>query len=282
MSTPRSIARHATLRVDHPSREFATAISLHAGSLGSEISPFVDLTEFEMAYPTFAPHPHAGFSAVTYLFEDSAGSFRNRWSKGGDALIGPGSLHWTQAGSGMLHEEIPTEPGVTCHGVQMFVRLAAADELTPPEAFHLDAHEIVELTPRPGVRIRVLAGRFDGVDAGIAIRNDLTFAEVHMAGGCTVSLPAPVGHGAFVFLQRGAVASGGTTIAGGDAAAFADDGGHVELTATADASFLFGAARPLGEPMHPRGSFIMSTVERLDEAMSAFRRGDMGHLDPSF
>ena len=55
-----------------------------------------------------------------------------------------------------------------------------------------------------------------------------------------------------------------------------------ELTATEGASFLFGAGRPLNEPMHARGSFIMSSTLRLDEAAAAFRRGDMGHLDASF
>jgi hypothetical protein len=40
----------------------------------------------------------------------------------------------------------------------MFVKLAADDELSPPEAFHLDPDDIVELTPEPGVRIRLLAG----------------------------------------------------------------------------------------------------------------------------
>lgn len=282
MATARTIASHVTLRVDHPSPGFETAISLNTGSIGHDLSPFVDLTEFEMSQPVFRPHPHAGFSAVTYLFEDSPGSFRNRWSKGGDALIGPGSLHWTQAGAGMMHEEVPTEPGTTCHGLQMFVKLAAADELTPPEAFHLDAHEIVELAPSDGVRIRILAGRLGTTSAGIAIRNDLAFAEVHLAAGAEVVLPAPADHTAFVFVQRGGVRGGDTAIVGGDAAAFADDGDRVALSATDATSFLFGAGRPLREAAIARGPFIMSTAERLDEAAASFRRGDMGRLDPSF
>ena len=282
MGTARTIASHETLRVDHPSPGFETAVSLNAGSLGHDLSPFVELTEFEMSQPVFRPHPHAGFSAVTYLFEDSAGAFRNRWSKGGDALIGPGSIHWTQAGAGMMHEEVPTEPGVACHGVQMFVKLAAADELTPPEAFHLDPDEIVELAPEPGVRIRVLAGRLGDTAAGIGIRNDLAFAEVHLARGATVALPAPTDHNAFVFVQRGATTSGGAAIAARDAAAFDHDGDQVELTATAATSLLFGAGPPLREPAFARGPFIMSSTDRLDAASAAFQRGEMGRLEPSF
>lgn len=282
MAPSRTIASHHRLRVDHPAPGFDVAVSLNAGSIDHDISPFVDLTEFEMSQPVFRPHPHAGFSAVTYLFEDSLGTFRNRWSKGGDELIGPGALHWTQAGAGMVHEEVPTEPGITCHGVQMFVKLAAADELSPPEAFHLDPEDVVELTPGPGVRIRVLAGRLGEASAGIAIRNDLAFAEVHLAAGATVALPAPADHNAFVFLQRGATTSGDATLVAGDAAAFQPDGDQVELAAVEPSSLLFGAGRPLGEPAHARGPFIMSTIERLDAAAAAFQRGEMGHLEPSF
>ncbi len=35
------------------------------------LDPVISVDHFRMSQPTFAPHPHAGFSAVTYLFEDS-------------------------------------------------------------------------------------------------------------------------------------------------------------------------------------------------------------------
>ncbi|MFB2920991.1 MULTISPECIES: pirin family protein [Aerosakkonema] len=89
--------------------------------LGVSLDPFLNLVDFHMSQPTFKPHPHAGFSAVTYMFEDSEGAFINRDSLGDRSRIAPGDLHWTQAGSGMLHEEVPERAGVDCHGLQMFV-----------------------------------------------------------------------------------------------------------------------------------------------------------------
>jgi hypothetical protein len=50
--------------------------------LGVSLDPFLNLDDFHMSQPTFKPHPHAGFSAVTYMFEDSAGAFINRDSLG--------------------------------------------------------------------------------------------------------------------------------------------------------------------------------------------------------
>src|SRR5712691_5523015 len=47
------------------------------------IDPVLNVDWFEMSGPTFPPHPHAGSSAVTYLFADSPNGFINRDSMGG-------------------------------------------------------------------------------------------------------------------------------------------------------------------------------------------------------
>jgi redox-sensitive bicupin YhaK (pirin superfamily) len=35
------------------------------------LDPFLNVDLFELTGPVFAPHPHAGYSAVTYVFDDS-------------------------------------------------------------------------------------------------------------------------------------------------------------------------------------------------------------------
>lgn len=71
-----------------------------------------------MSEPTFPPHPHAGFSAVTYLFEDSGGALVNRDSLGDRSRIEPGALHWTQAARGIDVQ------GMTCGSCVRHVRSA--------------------------------------------------------------------------------------------------------------------------------------------------------------
>jgi redox-sensitive bicupin YhaK (pirin superfamily) len=44
------------------------SIDLH--QLGERASPVVVLDHFHVRGRPFPPHPHAGFSAVTYVFED--------------------------------------------------------------------------------------------------------------------------------------------------------------------------------------------------------------------
>ena len=219
----------------------------------------------------------------------------NRWSKGEPDLISTvaGALHWTQAtarpfGSGMIHEEIPTQPGTSCHGLNRWSRCSsnsppAADELTPPEAFHLDPNDVIELTPEPGVRIRLLAGRLGDHGAGIGIRNDLTLAEIHLQPEQNVTIPAPSKENSFIFVQRGIVITSNHRLEAAHACAFDHDGDTITLTAGADhTSLIYGSGKPLDEPLHQRGSFIMSSPQRLDQAEIAYRQGNMGRLNPSF
>jgi redox-sensitive bicupin YhaK (pirin superfamily) len=259
------------------------------------MDPFVILDNFWMDQPTFPPHPHAGFSAVTYMLPDSAGSFHNRWSKGDSSVIGPGAIHWTQAGSGMMYEEIPTAPPgtTTCHGIQMFVKLPAAHELTPPVAFHED-HPPEVLLDDGVSKVRVLAGTFQGQSALMEIGNSyLQYWDVHLSvQGSTISIPAPMDKSSFIFVLNGAVATPDGTVIGPDTgAAFAMDGDTVQLTAcysdgsgTSDAvaQFLYCSGTPNREPMFNSGHFMMSTIERLEQAKVDYHDGKMGCLEPSF
>ena len=56
-------------------RDFsANSIRLH--ELGERASPVAVLDDFRVRGEPFGPHPHAGFSALTYVFEDSQGRAR--------------------------------------------------------------------------------------------------------------------------------------------------------------------------------------------------------------
>ena len=59
---------------------------------GEQASPVAVLDDFRVSGRPFPPHPHAGFSALTYVFEE----FGERRSKpqplGNDIVVGPGGI----------------------------------------------------------------------------------------------------------------------------------------------------------------------------------------------
>ena len=66
-----------------------TAKHLPEDAFQGLIDPVVMVDHFHMTSPTFQPHPHAGISAVTYMFEDSTSPHVNYDSMGNNGPIQP-------------------------------------------------------------------------------------------------------------------------------------------------------------------------------------------------
>jgi redox-sensitive bicupin YhaK (pirin superfamily) len=58
-------------------------------------------------------------------------------------MVGPGVIVSTEAGSGVVHEEIPAEPGRELHGMQLFVNTRAKNKPAASRVLHLDADRAV-------------------------------------------------------------------------------------------------------------------------------------------
>ena len=251
---------------------------------GKSLDPFLNLDDFHMSQPTFPPHPHAGFSAVTYLFEDSKGSFQNRDSRGNAQRIGPGAIHWTEAASGVIHEEVPTVPGVDCHGLQMFVNLPVSRHVAQPRALHLDAKQVPEHTPSPGVRVRVLAGALASASSPLDVVPAVTFLDVHLAPGSRLEVPAAKGQTAFALAVAGAgLAGADRALSAHEAVRFDDEAGLLVLSTKGQPlQALVGIGTPLEQQVLWRGPFALTTPEAHDDARRRYASGAMGHLEPSF
>jgi hypothetical protein len=248
----------------------------------SWMDPFLNIDHFVMDQPTFRPHPHAGFSAVTVLFEDSPGSFRNRDSLGSDLTIGPGAIHWTRAGSGIQHEEIPTVPGVAVHGAQIFVALPPDIETSPPQILHLAAVDAATTTTSSGARIRTLVGEVDdhhGLDPG----HDVTLLDVTLRSGSQLTLDPGADRTCFVVAIEGHGHVNDRELADHAAIGFEPGPGLVTLAAgDAPVQVLIGGGTPLRRPNHWIGGIAMSTRERSAEAADRYRSGAFGDLAASF
>jgi redox-sensitive bicupin YhaK (pirin superfamily) len=253
---------------------------------GTSLDPFISMDEFRMSRPTFPPHPHAGFSAVTYMFERSDGGFVNRDSLGDRSRITPGSLHWTQAARGMMHEEVPETPGVECHGLQIFVNLRAVHKTAPPRAFHLDTADVPEIVTTTGARVRVLAGTVSGVSSPLTdLLTPVLLLDVHVPPRTRVELPVDPAWSCFAMAIGGAgtVGSAGSTARGlraHEAVGFAQDGDHVELAASDEGLHVIVAGgAPLREPIVFGGPFAMTNRADLEAAIARYQRGEMGRLE---
>jgi redox-sensitive bicupin YhaK (pirin superfamily) len=200
-------------------------------NLGAAIAPFLNLAHYFMTQPTFREHPHQGFSAVTYMFEDSEGSFFNEDSQGDRTMIDPGDLHWTQAGSGIRHNETPTEPGKVCHGIQMFVDLPLVDKSMPAKAFHLNASQIPDYKTATGSRVRVVVGSANRVTSPLDISTKITFLDAIVPANGSIEHEIASNQSAFLLVIKGSGLSGSDRFQTLEAVLFDNDGDRLSIQA---------------------------------------------------
>lgn len=162
-----------------------------------KINPFIAVDHAWMSGPTFPPHSHAGFSAVSYVFLDSESGIDNSDSTGVKNLIKPGGLHWAAAGSGIVHEEVPAEPGKTVHSLQIFIALPEAKRLMQPTALTLEAEDVISVKIPEG-KVRIPVGEFNGVQSPLKTPTDVTLLDITLHAGASINLQVKANHNAFV------------------------------------------------------------------------------------
>lgn len=249
-------------------------LGLRGGAL--PMGHVLNVDHFVMSQPTFPPHPHAGFSAVTWMLPWSDGGFVNRDSLGDRSLIRPGTLHWTMAAAGMIHEEIPERPGVPCEGLQIFVKLPESHELIPPAAYHAERADL-PVERQAGGEAWVFVGALGGAVGPVPSHARTMMAHASIRDRFVVDVPDGVE--AFVVALRGAGAVDGRPIVAGEATALA--AGRREL-AGAGLEALVSWSDPMAGRPSFQGPFCMFSPVRLMEAAQRYRAGGMGALAPSF
>ena len=278
----RTISNTGAAMMRPGSNEFRAA-HVSSATVGADLDPIIGIDHFEMRAPTFAPHPHAGFSAVTYLFEDSEGEFLNRDSLGDRIVARPGSVIWTVAGSGIVHEEYPMVRGKLAHGLQIFVNLPASAKLQGPRLLFVDGPDVPVRT-RPGVHARVVTGASGNVRAKLEAPDEFTLLDVRLEPGASFEDDFSVDHSVLVYVIKGSAFIGPENHRVGvrEAARFSEGSGGVLLRATSEgAQVVLLVGRPLREPVVAHGPFVMNNEQQIASAIERYRAGRMGRLDSS-
>lgn len=259
------------------------ALRLDRTALAGFVEPVLRFIEFRMNGPTFAPEPLAGFAAVFYVLEDSAGSLRSRDSLGGDHVTPPGGMIWTQAGSGIIHDGFPTEVGREVHGLHVFINSSRCNKLLVPQVYRSDPAGVPVVGDDTGGRTRVLSGRHASATGPIAPREPFDFLDVragrqwrHAIPGHRNTLLYVIGEEVIVHADGDRRHVGTHEAVGihGDVA-----GGVLTLECAHGAHVLVLSGADPGEPMVEFGTFVMNTEADVNAAYERYRDGRMGRLN---
>jgi len=248
------------------------------GKLQRRLDPFLMLDAFGSDDPDdyiagFPDHPHRGFETVTYML---SGRMRHRDSAGHEGLLENGGVQWMTAGRGVIHSEIPEQEDGVMEGFQLWLNLPAQSKMREPWYQDFPSESIPEYITPQRVRVRVIAGRSNGV-IGVVTR-DITeplYLDVHVPAGANFSTALPTSHNAFIYVYRGSVTIADVRVASRRMGILTNtasaDG--VTLTATEDARLLLVAGKPLNEPIVQYGPFVMNAQQEIHQALNDFRNG---------
>lgn len=224
----------------------------------------------------FPDHPHRGFETVTYML---SGRMLHRDSAGNEGLLQNGGVQWMTAGKGVIHSEIPQQEEGVMEGFQLWLNLHSSEKMMTPWYRDFQDANLPKLVTEAGVSATVIAGASHGVQG--AVQRDITqplYLDLHMPAGSRFDQTLPAEHNAFIYVYRGEVRIGETTVPTQRMAILANTQGSdgLVIQASTDAKLILIAGKPLKEPIVQYGPFVMNSQQEIYQALSDFRDGRLG------
>ncbi|XP_024006195.1 pirin-like protein At1g50590 isoform X2 [Eutrema salsugineum] len=201
--------------------------------------------------------------------------------EGHKGAIKEGGLQWMTAGKGIVHSEMPSSNASSithCKGLQLWINLSSKHKLVEPSYQEIESKDIAE-AEKDGVRVRVIAGEWNGVKSKICTRTPTMYLDFILSPGSRISQPIPIHWNAFVYVLQGQGHFGDARSHHSTAAAhhfliLGLGGDRLEAWNSSDSGlplrFILVGGEPINEPMVQFGPFVMNTQEEIDQTIDDF------------
>jgi redox-sensitive bicupin YhaK (pirin superfamily) len=230
-------------------------------------------------------HPHRGFETVTYVVD---GEIAHHDSNGGGGVIGEGDTQWMTAGSGILHDERPTDEflarGGLMHGVQLWVNLPARLKMSPPRYQAITGDRLALVTSADGgALVRVIAGDVGGTRGPGVTHTPISYAHATLEPGARLEVPwnrdfnalaYVLGGGGYAGDERRPVEAHDLVVYGPGESVIIEAAEQRVRDEGFDVLLLGGL--PIREPIAHYGPFLMNTRDEIRQAIEDFQSGRMG------
>jgi len=217
------------------------------------------------------PHPHIGLSTVTYLFD---GKIRHRDSLGTEMVIQPGDVNLMTAGRGIVHSERTPEElrgaPMSVSGLQTWLALPDGKEEVDPVFENTAALRLPEIDAE-GVNGRVVIGAFSGLRSPVRADSETLYADLRLAPGASVKIPADAEERA-IYTLEGEVSISGDRFPAERLLVF-KPGDEIVVSSETGAHFILFGGASLGSPRYIWWNFVSSSKERIEQAKQEWKTG---------
>ncbi|WP_095091924.1 pirin family protein [Mesorhizobium sophorae] len=217
------------------------------------------------------PHPHIGLSTVTYLFD---GKIRHRDSLGTEMVIQPGDVNLMTAGRGIVHSERTPEElrgaPMSVSGLQTWLALPDGKEEVAPVFENTAALRLPEIDAE-GVSGRVVIGDFQGLRSPVRAYSETLYADLRLAPGASVKIPADAEERA-IYTLEGEVSISGDVFPAERLLVFRP-GDEIVVSSEGGAHFMLFGGASLGSKRYIWWNFVSSSKERIEQAKQEWKTG---------
>lgn len=244
-----------------------------------DFDPFLMMAEDWFQQGTFPFHPHRGIETVTFVME---GKLKHEDNHGGVGLLESGDVQWMTAGKGLIHSEDPL-PGETVHSLQLWINLPRAKKMSEPRYQDLRSADM-PVRNEQGALVRVFSGSSGDVRAKTLNHIPVTFVELVLEAGATVTQEIPGNYNGFIYILEGSGHFGEDGTRGEQKQVLwlgsADEASNSEILIRAEKPLraILAAGEPIREPVAAYGPFVMNTEEEIKQAYEDYRSGKFGSM----
>jgi len=235
----------------------------------------------EARHQGVGPHPHRGFSPVTFIVE---GEVRHRDSWGNNQVAKKGEVQWMNAGAGIVHSERPSEDLVQSSNIQEIIQLwintPSSAKMQPPEYMYLSSDAMpVIISEDEKIRTKLIAGIYKEQRGKVNPKSELLVLWGNGNEGGFGQFQIPDDFNCMLYLIKGSLnIKGYGLVEAEQLIIYGISGNIIEITLKHDSQFLILSGKPLNEKVKPHGPYVMNTQTEVLEAMRDYQMGKMGIL----
>ncbi|MFZ9754810.1 MAG: pirin family protein [Bacteroidia bacterium] len=222
------------------------------------------------------PHPHRGFSPVTFIYQ---GDVHHRDSRGNSSVVKAGGLQWCDMGMGMVHSERPSaalcEQGGPQEIIQLWVNTPAAHKMDAPVYIALQAADMPSLPGHP--QARLASGQQCGIEGPLKSAYPIQAAFGDLEAGVVLELAVAEQEQSFLYILAGSGRIEGHGLVEAQDLVQLKPGAF-RLFPADSMRFLWVSAKPIAERVESYGPFVMTNQSEIMAAMRDYQMGKMGFL----
>ena len=228
------------------------------------------------------PHPHRGFSPVTFIFK---GTLRHQDSRGNTAVISEGGTQWMHAGRGIIHSERPgielVKNGGDQEFIQFWVNTPSKYKMEEPYYLpitHQDTPKIIE----NGAEIAVVAGTYETIKGPAEVYSPQTLLRIKAENDSHVQIKLPKTYNTLLYVLNGELLISEKKISPKNMVWFENDGEVINIISSKQSNFIILSGEPINENISAYGPFVMNSQDEINQAILDYQNGKMGVLNEQF